>query len=178
MKISEFLTKFTALTSTTQKALDEANKKVQALETRLEKMEADSDEDDSKLDDLLEQLRQALNEDAANDKSDSDEDSDSDGDSDSDDSDESDSSDDEDDNESKAKAVDKKSSIKALASETKKLIAKNKKLKAEAPKQVINTLASIGIPTPVATKVDGSKTTLKGLARVSAAFTEQLKERK
>jgi hypothetical protein len=175
MKLPDFLAQFKTFTGDIKAQLATANETIKALTARLEKVEADDSEDNSKLDEVLEQLREILNEQAGDDTEDSDSTDDSTDDSDAapDDSDE-----DNDETDSKAKASTKKDKVKAVADKAAKLVAEHKALKASVPKKVISTLAQIGIPAPVTTKVDGQKATaLTGLARTAAAFTEQLSKK-
>jgi hypothetical protein len=79
-------------------------------------------------------------------------------------------------NEETAKKATKSDKIRTLATSVSKIIAENKSLKADAPKQLIRAIAEVGIPTAIATKPADSKTTagLTGRARTAAAFTAQL----
>jgi hypothetical protein len=172
MKLPDFLAQFKTFTGDIKAELATAKETIKTLTARLEKVEADDEEDNSKLDDVLEQLREILNEQAApadSDESDPSDDSTDDGeaapDDDSDDNDETD-----------AKAESKKDKVKAVADKTAKLVAEHKKLKASVPKKVISTIAAMGIPAPVKTKVEGEKPKLKGRARVAASFNEQLQK--
>ncbi len=179
MKLTELLAKVTGLSdklAANEKALGTANEKIASLSEEIKNLSAkaaDSDDESDKLAETLEQLRQILNDQAEKSaEDDSDEDS-SDDDSDSSDDSEDD-SDDENDSEEKAKSTSKVETAKALVKLAKQVVGAKKKAEASVDKKVISKIASIGMPAPVATQTDGAKTALKGLDRVSAAFTEQL----
>lgn len=163
-------------------ALATANDQIAKLSAKLEALEAanklKADEDtaeDSEEESLLDALTELVKKftPADSDSDDSTEDT-----SDTDDSDDSTEDDSDDENDESAKKATKKEKLKAISKSVSKLAAQNKALKASVPKQVIRELAAVGIPTPIATKVDGTKPQLTGRERIAAAFTEQLNNNK
>jgi hypothetical protein len=187
MKISDLIPSFSAFKSSTQTALDEtkatlavANQNISDLKAKLEALEAtdkpkaedapvdDSTTDNSQLDQLISDLQDVLDKYTSDETDDSTEDTSDDS---TDDS-TTDDSDDANDESAKAKA-NKVETLKALTKKAEKIVAASKKLKASVPTKVIQELAAIGIPTPIATKPDNKLTGLKGRARIAAAFNEE-----
>jgi hypothetical protein len=191
MKIADLIPDFSAFKAKTNTALDEtkaalatANNTISELSAKLEALasaKADDEtapaedapaDDSSELDKFIADLQELISKYGSDESDDSTEDSDS--------TDESDATpDDSDDaNDESASKATRAEKLKSLAKSVTKIVADNKKLKAELPKQVIREIAAVGIPTPIATKPDGKTTALKGLDRVAAAFSEQINNKK